>query len=286
MIFALADTHLSFRHNKPMHIFHQSWRNHPEKLQDAWQAQVGAQDLVLVAGDISWANKLAEADLDLQYLAKLNGQKLLLRGNHDYWWSTLGKMRKYASEQAFTSLHFLLNNAYLWLEQPASAFAQLLDCESPLCREPEFKERLRAWQAAGQLQASLLVGTKGYLLPQEWQNDRDAALYAREAARLSLSYRRGLELLAQFNLAATECNLIVMTHYPPLSRKQFAQSDSKATPLQSLAEQFAQAFARTYFVYGHLHGLGIKEGFSGELQQVNYRLCSLDAIDFAPLPLL
>jgi predicted phosphohydrolase len=92
-VFAIADLHLAFSVDKPMDRFGPQWVGHPEKIARAWRAAVGPQDTVLVAGDTSWAMRLDEARADLQYLADLPGRKLLLRGNHDYWWGSLAKVR-------------------------------------------------------------------------------------------------------------------------------------------------------------------------------------------------
>ncbi|MDD7401960.1 MAG: excinuclease ABC subunit UvrC [Clostridiales bacterium] len=110
-IFALADLHLAQSVNKPMDKFGPAWRDHTQRLQKHWQEEVGDQDYVLIPGDISWAMHLQEAEADLQLLHNLPGQKVLLRGNHDYWWQGLNKIRKFAQDQGWSSLHFLQNDA-------------------------------------------------------------------------------------------------------------------------------------------------------------------------------
>ncbi|HWQ14298.1 MAG TPA: metallophosphoesterase [Roseiflexaceae bacterium] len=87
MLWTISDLHLSFAQPKPMDIFGQRWRNHPERIAAAWHARVRPDDVVLVAGDISWALKPRDAMLDLAWLDALPGRKVLSRGNHDYWWS-------------------------------------------------------------------------------------------------------------------------------------------------------------------------------------------------------
>jgi predicted phosphohydrolase len=94
-IFAIADTHLSGDPpQKPMALFGEHWCDHWEKIKQDWLEHVTADDFVLIAGDISWAMKLNEAQADLEAIAILPGTKILIRGNHDYWWQTLGKMNR------------------------------------------------------------------------------------------------------------------------------------------------------------------------------------------------
>lgn len=92
-VFAIADPHLSRAYPKPMNIFGGNWEGHPEVFFDGWRKVVTNNDLVILAGDISWAMHLPQALLDLQDIAQLPGQKVLLRGNHDYWWASISKLR-------------------------------------------------------------------------------------------------------------------------------------------------------------------------------------------------
>lgn len=92
-IFALGDLHLSHACPKPMDIFGPNWDGHAGRVAAAWRALVGAEDAVLIPGDISWAMDLSGARPDLEFIAGLPGVKVLLRGNHDYWWSSLSKVR-------------------------------------------------------------------------------------------------------------------------------------------------------------------------------------------------
>ena len=108
-IFAIGDLHLSGEPaEKPMDIFDKAWREHWEKISDYWQMNVQPDDVVLIAGDTSWALSIESALPDLNRIAALPGHKVLIRGNHDYWWSTVGKLRKTFGD----SLLFLQNNFY------------------------------------------------------------------------------------------------------------------------------------------------------------------------------
>lgn len=112
-LFTLADTHLSFSTSKPMDIFGSRWKNHHEKLADGWNRTVAPDDTVIVGGDLSWGISLEEALDDLLFLDKLNGQKILLRGNHDYWWTTQKKVTDFFAANGITTMKLLQNNAYL-----------------------------------------------------------------------------------------------------------------------------------------------------------------------------
>lgn len=107
-IFSIGDLHFGSGLDKPMDVFGQSWYAHQKKIEANWQKVVGEEDYVLVAGDISWAMKLNEAEADLNILNDLPGTKICIRGNHDYWWSKITKLN-----QLYERIYFLQNDAYL-----------------------------------------------------------------------------------------------------------------------------------------------------------------------------
>jgi hypothetical protein len=92
-IWAIADLHLSFATPKPMDVFGERWRNHPQRIAASWRERVADDDVVLLAGDNSWALKLPDALVDLRWIAELPGHKVLTKGNHDYWWDAARKRR-------------------------------------------------------------------------------------------------------------------------------------------------------------------------------------------------
>lgn len=112
MVFVIGDLHLSFGVNKPMDIFGYKWENHTEKLANNWKKQVKKDDTVFLAGDFSWASNLEDAYKDFEYINSLPGTKILLKGNHDYWWTTVTKMNKFLKENNFKNIFFLHNNSY------------------------------------------------------------------------------------------------------------------------------------------------------------------------------
>lgn len=109
-LFAIADTHLSFGTDKPMDTF-EGWNNYTEKLQKNWNKVVSEKDIVVIAGDISWAMNFCELIPDFEFIENLNGNKIILKGNHDYWWNTKSKMNKFIEENSFNSIRFLHNNS-------------------------------------------------------------------------------------------------------------------------------------------------------------------------------
>lgn len=110
-LFAIADLHLSLGEDKPMDIF-KGWNDYITRLTDNWNRLVTCNDTVVIAGDISWAMKLEETYTDLKYIHNLPGKKILLKGNHDYWWGTKSKIEKFLFDNGLSSISVLFNNAY------------------------------------------------------------------------------------------------------------------------------------------------------------------------------
>ena len=151
-IYAIADLHLSFFHNKPMDIFGDNWENHAEKIKQNWLEKVKEEDYVILPGDFSWEMYLKDTKLDFDFLNKLPGNKILLRGNHDYWWTTITKMNKFIEENNFKNISFLYNNSYL-------------------------------------VENKIIVGTRGWNI---LDTEADSKMIKRESARLELSINDGI----------------------------------------------------------------------------------------------
>ena len=113
-IYTISDLHLSLGMDKQMNIFGDNWENHDQKIKANWNKKVKQNDLVLLPGDFSWAMYIEDAKKDFEYLNELPGTKLLLKGNHDYWWESLTKMRKFLEENNFKNIDFIYNNSYIW----------------------------------------------------------------------------------------------------------------------------------------------------------------------------
>ena len=101
-LYAIADLHMPGGMEKPMDVFGAHWEGHVEKIFDDWRHRVEEDDAVLIPGDISWAMYLKDAEPDLQALGALPGRKVLLRGNHDYWWSSVTKIREILPENFYS----------------------------------------------------------------------------------------------------------------------------------------------------------------------------------------
>ena len=92
-VFAISDLHLSINNPKPMNIFGEVWDDYLTQIEQSWKENVDDGDIVLIAGDISWAMKLQEAVPDINYISSFKGKKIFIRGNHDYWWSSISAVR-------------------------------------------------------------------------------------------------------------------------------------------------------------------------------------------------
>lgn len=147
-IFALGDLHLPGRDDKPMDVFGGQWNDHPGRIARNWERSVGTRDWVLIPGDISWALKLEQAADDLAYVGRLPGQAVMIRGNHDYWWQAIGKVRAALPQGVYAIQNDFLHIAGDWA----------------------------------------VCGTRGWTLPQHPDfGQEDEHLYAREVGRLELS---------------------------------------------------------------------------------------------------
>ena len=111
-LFAIGDLHLPGGEEKPMDVFGTQWEHHFERISEDWRSRVGEEDMVLIPGDISWAMQLRAAVPDLAMIGQLPGKKVLLKGNHDYWWNTATKMNEFIVSNKFDTIKILHNNSY------------------------------------------------------------------------------------------------------------------------------------------------------------------------------
>jgi len=157
-IFAISDIHLGIGVNKPMNIFGSHWDDHAEKIKINWGKSVKDSDTVIIPGDISWGMNVDEARPDFEFLESLPGTKILSKGNHDYWWSTVSKIEKYFFENDFKTLKLLKNN---------------------------FFKSDDGW---------IICGSRGWLLPCDINfKAADEKIYLRELGRLKISLESSLD---------------------------------------------------------------------------------------------
>ena len=108
-LYAIGDTHLSLGTDKPMDVFGSRWEGYVDKLREGF-LDLGPEDVTVLCGDLSWGMSLEQARADFAFLDGLPGEKIFLKGNHDYWWNTAAKMNAFFAAQGFTTLHMLHNN--------------------------------------------------------------------------------------------------------------------------------------------------------------------------------
>lgn len=112
-IWAISDLHLSFGvKDKPMNVFGQNWDGYEEKIKLNWCEKINPEDTVILAGDFSWGMYIEETIPDFEFLEKLPGKKLMIKGNHDYWWETMNKMNKFKKSNNFEDIEFIHNNYF------------------------------------------------------------------------------------------------------------------------------------------------------------------------------
>ncbi|MCQ2770177.1 MAG: metallophosphoesterase [Clostridia bacterium] len=111
-LYVIGDLHLSFSTEKPMDIFGSRWDNYMVKIETEWKKVVKPEDTVVIAGDVSWAMTNEELKPDFDFIESLPGTKIILKGNHDYWWQTMTKLQAFVKENEYKTINFLHNNAY------------------------------------------------------------------------------------------------------------------------------------------------------------------------------
>lgn len=176
-LYVIGDLHLSFSVDKPMDVF-AGWENHAERIEKAWREEVADGDTVVLPGDLSWGISLEQTLADFRFVNSLPGRKIILKGNHDYWWTTLSKMNAFLKENGLDTLHILHNNHYSYGEYG-------------------------------------ICGTRGWI--NETKEPADAKVLAREAGRLDASVRSavnaGLKPIVFLHyppLYGNECNYDIL----------------------------------------------------------------------------
>ncbi len=175
-LYAISDLHLALGMDKPMDIFGSHWEDHSVRIAANWRGKVREEDTVVIPGDISWAMDLEEALTDFEFLHSLPGTKIITKGNHDYWWSTVAKIERFLGRHGLDSIRLLKNNFF---------------------------------RIGGG--TTLLCGTRGWMLPCDAEfGEADETVYRREAGRLRLSLAGAVAERREGD------RIVVAMHYPPL----------------------------------------------------------------------
>lgn len=247
-VWAIADLHLSFGvPDKSMNFFGKGWENWTEKLEANWKKHISSEDLVLLPGDISWAMQTQEAVPDLEWIHRLPGTKIMLKGNHDYWWTSLSKVEKVLP----SSIHLIQNNAYLW-NGIAIAGTRLWDTsEYQFGSFIDYKDNPRAKKLS------------------EVDHDKDEMerIFVRELSRLEMSLK---------TMSPKASRRIAMTHYPPIG------ADLK----ESRASAILKKYGVSDCVFGHLHNVRDGALPFGNSGGVRYTLVSGDYLKFMPVKIV
>lgn len=159
-IYTIGDLHLSFKNPKPMNIFGANWEKHEEKIKQDWLEKVKPEDTVIHPGDFSWAMHLEDTMPDFEYLNALPGKKILLKGNHEYWWTTLTNMKNFLKDNGFNNIEFLQNNSFI-------------------------------------IENKIICGTRGWGISDIEQHNEK--ILKREAQRLEMSIKDGIEKNNQYS---------------------------------------------------------------------------------------
>lgn len=152
-LYVIGDLHLSLRADKPMDVFGGRWTGYVEKLREGLQV-IGPEDTTVLLGDLSWAMQLSGAAEDFRFIDQIPGEKIIVKGNHDYWWSTLHKFQQFCSQQGFSRMKVLHNTAFTYGD-------------------------------------TALCGTRGWFYEEERSGAKDEKVFRRELMRLETSLQLG-----------------------------------------------------------------------------------------------
>lgn len=247
-VWALSDLHLALGFKeKSMEVFGPLWKNYHQKIEKNWKERIAPSDLVLIPGDISWARTIEQALVDLNFLDALPGTKVLIKGNHDSWWSSQAKLEKIRPK----TLHFIHNDSFFW-EGIAVGGSRLWDTEAYSFEDfIEMKENPFASEKK----------------EGKEKQEEDRKIFERELLRLERS-------LMTLNKNAKR--RIAMTHYPPIG------ADLKPSEASQLLEKYHVDVC----VFGHLHSVRKDALVFGKARGVQYLFCSGDYLDFVPIQIL
>lgn len=175
-LYTIGDFHLSLSNTKPMDVFGTHWKDHASRIQENF-AELTPEDTTVLCGDLCWGMTLEESLPEFHFVDALPGRKILLKGNHDYWWTTMKKMKTFLSDNGLDSIEILNNNSFLYTD-PVSGFSYAL------------------------------CGTRGWFFEEETGSPHDRLILNREVGRLKASLDSADP--------STVRDRLVFLHYPPL----------------------------------------------------------------------
>ncbi|MBQ8641364.1 MAG: metallophosphoesterase [Clostridia bacterium] len=176
-LFSISDLHLSGSVPKSMEVFGRRWTGYTDKIEKRWRAVVTDNDTVVIPGDVSWAMTLPEAETDFRFLCSLPGRKILGKGNHDFWWTTVTKMHRYLEELGITGIDFLFNNAF-------------------------------------RAEGFIICGTRGWFIEEGKQISVNPVDYAKLVARETLRLELCITEAEKLRTGSEE--ILVYLHFPPV----------------------------------------------------------------------
>ncbi|MBO4412723.1 MAG: metallophosphoesterase [Clostridia bacterium] len=180
-IYSISDLHLSINNPKPMDIFGGPWDNYIEDIVLDWKNKVKEEDIVLIAGDISWAMQTKDAKPDLDFIASLPGKKIIIRGNHDYWWKSITAVRNMCEDGLYA-----LQNDFVRIGEYIFTGT-------------------RGWQVPEH---------------EQLKTSEDEKLLNREYIRLELSLASAKQEQEKLKAQGEEVKIISLIHYPPFNSKR------------------------------------------------------------------
>lgn len=182
-LFCLSDLHLSLSVEKPMDVFGGNWVHYEKKIKEYWEYMVRDEDTVVIPGDISWGMTLEEALADFAFINALPGEKILMKGNHDYWWNSMSKLQAFLEENELNRLKFLHNDA---------VYAQ----------------------------GAVICGSRGWMC-EDKMTEQDQKVLKREAMRFALSLNKAEEIAKEKEAQTGICpEIICFSHYPVVTAAQ------------------------------------------------------------------
>ena len=179
-LYTIADLHLSTfdKTNKSMEVFGKSWADYMLRIENNWRHLVEENDIVIIPGDVSWALSLEESESDMKFLDSLPGKKIIGKGNHDFWWSTMKKHEAFFEKNGIKTISFLFNNAH------------------------EFDE-------------CIVAGTRGWYNDEDAANAPDNADFEKLTNRENLRLKTSLEAAKKMQEFSPHKEIVVFMHFPP-----------------------------------------------------------------------